>query len=120
MQSRRWAPLCCALLVAAFVADLMLRPGGVHLTRTIDDVAEMVAAFAAAAAGIWRARHTAGRLRASWTLVAAGCAAWGVGEAIWCYYELLAGRDTPFPSWADAGFLVFPVLALVGLLVRPS
>ena len=47
MQSRRWAPLCCALLVVAFVADLQLRPGGVHLTRTIDDVAEMLAAFAA-------------------------------------------------------------------------
>jgi diguanylate cyclase len=121
MRSRSWAPVVCTVLVGLFLADLTLRPGGVHLTRTIDDVAEMVAAFAAAAAGAWRVGQSASaRLRISWSFIAAGCAAWGIGEAIWCYYELIAGRDTPFPSWADAGFLVFPVLALVGLLVRPS
>jgi diguanylate cyclase (GGDEF)-like protein len=107
-------------LLVLFVADLTLRPGGVHLTRTIDDVAEMVAAALAAAGGCWRAVRATGRQRASWGLLAAGCAGWAIGEAIWCYYELLAGRDTPFPSLADAGFLVFPVLALIGLLVRPS
>src|SRR4051794_29614044 len=39
---RRWAPVCCALLVIGFLADLQLRPGGVHMTRTIDDIAEML------------------------------------------------------------------------------
>src|SRR3954452_3125235 len=120
MQSRRWAPLCCALLVVAFVADLQLRPGGVHLTRTIDDIAEMLAAFAASGAAAWRALHSRHRTRTSWLLIAGATAGWGIGEAIWCYYELLVGRDTPFPSLADVGFLVFPVLGLAGLLVRPS
>src|SRR3954449_517327 len=120
MQSRRWAPLCCALLVVAFVADLLLRPGGVHLTRTIDDIAEMLAAFAASGAALWRAVHARHRTRTSWLLIAGATAGWGIGEAIWCYYELLVGRDTPFPSLADVGFLVFPVLGLAGLLVRPS
>src|SRR4051812_3058713 len=120
MRSRTWAPLCCALLVVVFVGDLVVRPGGVHLTRTIDDIAEMLAAGIGAGAGFWRAAHTRHRSRASWGLIAAGCAGWAVGEAIWCYYELLAGRDTPFPSFADAGFLVFPVLGLAGLLLRPS
>src|SRR4051794_26767810 len=120
MQSRRWAPLCCALLVVAFVADLQLRPGGVHLTRTIDDVAEMLAAFAASGAALWRAMHSRHRTRTSWLLIADATGGWGVGEAIWCYYELLVGRDTPFPSLADVGFLVFPILGLAGLLVRPS
>ncbi|HET7531485.1 MAG TPA: EAL domain-containing protein [Mycobacteriales bacterium] len=120
MRSRRWAPLCCALLVAGFLADLTVRPGGVHLTRTIDDIAEMLAAAAAAATGLWRARHSLHRTRTSWALIGLGAGGWAVGEGIWCYYELIAGRDTPFPSLADAGFLVFPVLGLAGLLVRPS
>jgi diguanylate cyclase len=120
MRTRTWAPLACAALIALFMGDLIVRPGGVHLTRTIDDIAEMVAAAIAAGVGTWQALRSTRRMRISWAFIAAGCAGWAVGEAIWCYYELLQHQDTPFPSLADAGFLVFPVLALVGLLVRPS
>jgi diguanylate cyclase (GGDEF)-like protein len=120
MRERAWAPLACVLLVAAFVADLAVRPGGVVFTRGVDDIAQMVAAIVGAGAAGWRARRTAGRYRVSWALIGAGCAGWAAGEAIWCYFELLVGRETPFPSLADAGFLIFPVLALAGLLVRPS
>jgi len=102
------------------MADLALRPGGTHLTRTIDDIGEMLAAATAAGFCGWRASKAVGRPRVSWLLIGTGCGAWAVGEAIWCYYELLQSRSTPFPSWADAGFLLFPVLALVGLLFRPS
>ena len=42
------------------------------------------------------------------------------GEAIWSYYELIGRRETPFPSAADAGFLLFPLLAGMGLLLWPS
>jgi diguanylate cyclase (GGDEF)-like protein len=108
------------VLIAAFVADLAVRPGGVSFTRGVDDIAQMVAAIIAAAGGVWQARRTTGRYRLSWALLGAGCAGWAAGEAIWCYYELLVGRETPFPSLADAGFLIFPVLALAGLLIRPS
>jgi diguanylate cyclase (GGDEF)-like protein len=108
------------MVIIMFLADLALRPGGTPFTRGVDDIAQMVAAALGAAGAIWRARRTTGRYRASWSLVGAGCAAWAAGEAIWCYYELLIGRETPFPSLADAGFLLFPVLALAGLLTRPS
>jgi diguanylate cyclase (GGDEF)-like protein len=120
MWGRRWAPTVCAVLIAAFIADLAVRPGGVVFTRGVDDIAQMVAAAVAAAGGVWQARRTVGRYRMSWALIGAGCAGWAAGEAIWCYYELLVGRETPFPSLADAGFLLFPVLALAGLLIRPS
>ena len=120
MRTRRWAPVCCALLVVGFVLDLQLHPGGLHLTRTIDDIAEMLAAAVASAASLWRASLSRRRTRSSWLLIAGGTGGWAIGEAIWCYYELIVGRDTPFPSLADAGFLVFPVLGLIGLLVRPS
>ncbi|WP_295701092.1 GGDEF domain-containing protein [Lapillicoccus sp.] len=49
-----------------------------------------------------------------------GTASWALGEAAWSYYELIAGRQTPFPSFADAGYLLFPVLAAIGLLIWPS
>jgi hypothetical protein len=44
MRTRTGAPLVCAALIAVFIADLVVQPGGVHLTRMIDDIAEMVAA----------------------------------------------------------------------------
>lgn len=120
MKGRVWAPSMCAVLVLAFVVDLAVRPGGVVFTRGVDDIAQLVAAALAATACGWRAGRAAGRYRVSWALLGAGCAGWAAGEVIWCYYELLVGRDTPFPSLADVGFLVFPILALAGLLVRPS
>src|SRR4051794_10627038 len=120
MRSRRWAPLCCAVLLAVYLADLTLRPGGVDLTRSIDDIAEMLAAAVAAVAALWRGLHSRGRTRTSWLLIAGGTGGWAVGEAIWTYYEVLIGRETPFPSLADVGFLLFPILGLAGLLVRPS
>jgi diguanylate cyclase len=120
MRRRPLALTVCVSLAAAFLLVLLLRPGGTHLTRTVDDLAELAAAALAAGAAGWHARRLTGRGRLSWSLLAASSAAWAVGEGLWSYYELLAGRDTPFPSWADAGFLLFPVLALVGLLARPS
>src|SRR3954452_8845848 len=120
MRRRNVALLVCASLASAFLVVLIVKPGGTHNTRAIDDLGELAAAAIAAAAGGWRASRLTGRARLSWAFLAAGCAAWAVGEALWSYYELLLGRDTPFPSWADAGFLLFPALALVGLLTRPS
>src|ERR1700690_4584161 len=107
--------VAAAVALAAFCVELQTRWGGVRTTNVVDDLAELAAAVAAAVAGAWRARHCRHRLRVSWGLIAAGCACWAAGQAIWSYYELLAHRQTPFPSLADAGFLAFPVLALMGL-----
>jgi hypothetical protein len=50
-------------------------------------------------------------------LLAAATGCWALGEGAWSYYELLAGRETPFPSVADAGFLLFAGLAMAALLL---
>jgi diguanylate cyclase (GGDEF)-like protein len=120
MRSRWLAPSACAVAVALVAVVLRLQPGGESTARAVDDLAQLLSAGVACAAGIWRSRRLDGRARLSWLLlgVAAGC--WATGEAVWSYYELLAGTQTPFPSLADAGFLLFPVLALAGLLLRPS
>ncbi len=62
----------------------------------------------------------AGRWRLSWAFLGGGLAAWSLGEFIWSYYEVFADTEVPFPSLADAGFLLFPVLCLIGLFLRPS
>ena len=89
--------------------------GGDSTVRWVADISEMVFAAGAAATAGWRARGTSGRLRLSWVALAGGCGGWALGEAVWSWYELHVGRETPFPSLADLGFLLFPVGASVAL-----
>lgn len=88
--------------------------------QAADDLTQMAAAGAAGAAALSTGACSTGRLRWSWVCTGLGCLAWAAGEAFWCYYELLAGRETPFPSIADAGFLLFPVGVVAGLYLFPT
>ncbi|WP_141849947.1 GGDEF domain-containing protein [Lapillicoccus jejuensis] len=108
------------LVLLVFVALVRLQPGGPDVARAVDDLAQVVAALLAAAACAVRACRSSERESNSWGWLAAACLAWGLGECLWAWYELVLRRDTPFPSPADAGFLLFPVLAAVGLLSWPS
>ncbi|OGZ66667.1 MAG: hypothetical protein A3C50_02155 [Candidatus Staskawiczbacteria bacterium RIFCSPHIGHO2_02_FULL_43_16] len=35
-----------------------------------------------------------------------GLVTWGIGIAIWIFYNLVLGTEVPYPSWADAGFIL--------------
>src|SRR5260370_23084866 len=59
-----------------------------------------------------------GRERTSWVLMGLGILAWGIGEAIW-RSSVSLGRSA-FPSFADTGYVLFPLLAMVSLLWKPS
>ena len=120
MTSRRWFVTCCAVAAALFIADLRVQPGGVTVTRAVDDLAQLAAAATAAAAALWRATRLSGRLRASWALIGAGAGSWALGAVVWSWYELVAHVESPFPSPADAGYLMFPLLTAIGVMVRPS
>ena len=63
-------------------------------------------------AGALRAK----RERPAWLLVGVGVLAWALGNLYYTVvlYDL---EDPPIPSLADAGFLLFPVLALIGVLL---
>src|SRR3954467_15791574 len=39
---------------------------------------------------------------------------------VWTYYESFAGRDVPFPSYADLGYLLAVPLLVTGLLLLSS
>jgi diguanylate cyclase (GGDEF)-like protein len=69
------------------------------------------------AAGVCLARvpRVHGPERLAWALIGAGVLAWSFGEI---YYTavLWTNPAPPIPSLADAGYLLFPPLALIGML----
>ena len=87
--------------------------------QTVSNLGLSIVPFVAAAACLRRAGRLAGPLRRSWALLGASCAAWGIGQVIWTLYETGMGREVPFPSWADAGYLAAVPLATAGLLALP-
>ena len=73
------------------------------------------ATFAAVCAG-FAARRSRGRQRVAWVALAIGLTGWALGEIIWAYYDLVLHAD-PFPSIADAAYLMYPVGACAALLL---
>ena len=108
------------LLVAVFLVLVRGQPGGPTVARAVDDVGQLLAALLASVACTSRWRRSPGRPGRPWLLLSLGTGAWCVGEAVWSWSEVVAGQQTPFPSLADAGYLLFPVLAAIGLLLWPS
>ena len=104
----------------AFTGWLIGDWGGEYTTRLVDDIGLLGFAILAACCSCVAARHGRGRQRAAWVASAGGLFCWALGEAIWCYYELWLGLEqTPFPSPADAAFLLFPVGAGLALILFP-
>jgi diguanylate cyclase (GGDEF)-like protein len=121
MRTRIGGPLGATIVAVVLFAVLThVHPGGHLVGKAIDDLGQLAAAVVASLVSGWRSRRANGRTARSWLFLSAGTGAWAVGEIVWSYYELIANRQTPFPSVADAGFLLFPVLAAIGLLQWPS
>ena len=58
------------------------------------------------------------RVRRAWTFVGLAMAADGIGNVVWLIYENVLGLS-PETSWADAVYLLYYPLMLVGLLAFP-
>jgi len=119
-QRQVLAPVGAALILIVFTLCLRYRPGGARGVLVLDDLTQLTAAVAAAVSAVWAARRSLGRMRRSWSAAAIGAGCWAGGQLVWCYYELVVGRPAPFPSAADAGYLVFPVAAAASLWLFPS
>ncbi|GAB7047541.1 hypothetical protein JCM9534A_26670 [Catenuloplanes indicus JCM 9534] len=114
MTALRRGTLAAAALLATFATVLALRPAGDTGMRAFGDLALTLPPLAAAVAGLVRARLTTGPARYGWLLIGAGCAAWAGGQIVWCWYELVTHRPSPYPSIADLGYLAFRPLVLAG------
>lgn len=48
-------------------------------------------------------------------LFSLGLLTWGIGELIWSYYNLILHVEIPYPSWADASFIISWPLWAIGM-----
>jgi PAS domain S-box-containing protein len=122
---RNWRPFLIAATSAGvvsvvFVVWTSVRLGGDTTTIALKDVGEAVAALIAAVSCGLAAIRTSHRTRIAWTLFALSAASWGIGEVIWSVYEVGLGVSVPFPSSADAGFLLAIPLAVAGVFAFTS
>lgn len=108
------------VLAVAFVTWTALRIGGDQATVAVDDIGEAVAALIASVSCGLAAARTSNRTRLAWAFFAASAASWGIGEVVWSVYEVGLGVAVPFPSAADAGFLLAIPLAVAGVFAFTS
>jgi hypothetical protein len=120
---QRKAGLRAATIALAAVAGcwvlwilfLPTHPWSKHVSNVGLSVMPLLAAVQCAR----QAARVSGRLRRGWLLMAGSCLAWGAGMVVWSGYESM-GRDAPFPSLADLGYLAAVPLAVAGLLTFPT
>ena len=71
----------------------------------------------------WAARHAPPSDWRAWTLFALGLSAWALGDTVYNLYKhLRPDGEPPFPSWADAFYLLYAPLVMVAIwrLMRPA
>jgi diguanylate cyclase (GGDEF)-like protein len=109
-----WAFAVLGVWAALLELQVIALPG-LQLGPVLGDYAHNVIEVAAGLLCLAGAL-SASRERPAWLLIAFGVLAWGLGNLYYTVvlYDL---EDPPIPSLADAGFLAFPVLALIGVLL---
>jgi diguanylate cyclase (GGDEF)-like protein len=110
------AGLACSGLLVVLAVD----PLGPHATTLISDVVKLAVPLLVAAPCCAKAAETtSGRHRWSWGLIGGGCALWGLGQVVATWYEIAADTD-PFPTLADAGFLLSVPFVVAGVACHPA
>ena len=107
-------------LFAVFATWLISGWGGAATVTLVSDLGSLLAGgFAITSAGL-TARASHGRQRWAWGALTVGLIGWFCGDAIWAFYDLVLLADTaPFPSAADAGYLLFSFATCVALILLP-
>jgi diguanylate cyclase (GGDEF)-like protein len=115
---RTWfAAAAAALLGLVFMISIRL-PGMSDLAVLLMSNGGQLAAAAAASVGCAiAARRAFGHRSTAWWWLSAGTGCWAAGQVVWSYYEVVLDRQVPFPSLADVGFVLFPLVAAVGLVI---
>jgi diguanylate cyclase (GGDEF)-like protein len=116
----RSAALVAGIGYGVIVIGLATKLGSPKQLLWFDDLGQLIFAALASLGCVLGARRRRGRHRGAWCAMAVGLGGWALGQAVWCWYELIAGTETPFPSAADAGYLTFPVAVAVGLCLLPG
>jgi len=62
---------------------------------------------------------TSGARSRGWAAIAVGLFGWVVGDSIWAYYDLVLRVEPPFPSVADAAYLLLPITVFFSWSFQP-
>jgi signal transduction histidine kinase len=105
-------------LLAYTVVSLTARPG--RALTAFSDITGVVLWLTAVAVMLWAAFRNQGRTRWFWILLAAGAGMVCSNFGAWFYYEVVAGRPTPDPFWADIPLFLQPVPMMAAAAMRPG
>jgi len=116
-RHRTFAALAAGVVLVSVAYALTLRNVyfGQQAVTAIDDIGEAVAAALASAACAWAATQAVGRDRLGWALMGVSAGLWAAGEVVWSIYEVGLQVQVPYPSPADAGFLLAVPFAVAGI-----
>jgi hypothetical protein len=105
--------------VTTFMGVLIWKPWSEALRTAFFDCATLVPAGLMAVLGVLyagrKARSSTGYF--GWVLMGIAGFAYFIGQCIWTYYEVVIKIEAPFPSWADAGYLVAELFFTIGVFV---
>lgn len=107
-----WIPIGLAVGLAVL---LTVDDGGGLMVRSIANVITLMLSCYATIYAALAARHATGRPRRSWLLITCALAAYVAGDVV-CLVRESAAHPRPFPSLADAFYLLFTALAVLSLL----
>jgi signal transduction histidine kinase len=100
------------------IVSLVAKPS-YHLTA-FSDISGAGLWLIAVTMMLWAAFSNHGRTRWFWILLATGAAMVGTNLAAWFYYEVITGRPTPDPFWADIPLFLQPVPMMAAAAMRPG
>jgi diguanylate cyclase (GGDEF)-like protein len=106
-----------ALMTVAFVTTLQVSALSDFAVTLVSNSGQLLAAVLASGGCAIASLRSEGHRRRAWLWLSAGTGSWAAGQAVWSYYEVVVGQEVPFPSLADIGFLAFPLIGGVGLLI---
>ena len=114
----RIAVILAISIVAAHLAVVAFIEDRETMLSLSDTLLAMTAGLAAACL-LYAAWHLEGRSRRAWTVLAIAMIFDAFGEGSWAIIEIVLHKN-PFPSIADAGYLMFYPLFAVGILLLPD
>ncbi|MFN8622540.1 MAG: ATP-binding protein [Chloroflexota bacterium] len=115
-RASRWIPVAIALYVAGFVAIVATGWPTPKVAADLTDAASVAGIIIAALLTGHLARHRmTGSVRRGWMLVSAALLSFGLGELVWTILQSQSDSP-PFPSPAEAFYVAFIPLMLLGVL----
>ncbi len=93
---------------------------GKFTTTAITDVTQIAAPVSAGLLCLRAGRRGEASWARAWRFLGWGVLCWALGQMVWSWYELVLGQEMPFPSLADAGYLLFIPLATAAMLSVPG